>query len=101
MTSNTKPNSPANLTCAEFQEHLPDLFAAGGNGLPEDGDRRDHLKTCENCSALVRDLQYIADQASLLLQPTHEPSDNVWKRIQAEIDSERSQAATPPSQGIK
>jgi hypothetical protein len=101
MTSNSKPNAPADLTCAEFQEQLPDLFAAGGNGVPEDADLRDHLKTCENCSALVRDLQYIADQASLLLQPTHEPSDNVWKRIQAEMDSERSQAAQPPSQGPK
>ncbi len=99
MTNNPKSRSP--LTCAEFQEQLPDLFAAGGNGVPEDTDLREHLKTCENCSALVRDLQYIADQASLLLQPTHEPSDNVWKRIQAEMDSERSQAAPPPSQGPK
>jgi hypothetical protein len=95
MTSN-KPNSRAHLTCAEFQEQLPELFAAGGNGIPEDPDLREHLKTCENCAALVRDLQYIADQASLLLQPTHEPSDNVWKRIQAEMDSERTQADKPP-----
>lgn len=96
MTSTKKPNSHPELTCAEFQEQLPDLFAAGGNGVPEDPALLDHLRTCENCSALVRDLQYIADQASLLLQPTHEPSDNVWKKIQAEMDSERSQAIQPP-----
>jgi hypothetical protein len=101
MTS-SKPNSHAHLTCADFQEKLPDLFAAGGNGTSEDPDLLEHLKTCENCSALVRDLQYIADQASLLLQPTHEPSDNVWKRIQAEMDSERAQGAhAPPGQSLK
>ena len=62
------PNKPTReLTCADFQEQLPDLFAANGNGTPEDPDLKEHLKTCENCSALVRDLQYIADQASLLL----------------------------------
>ncbi|HMH15966.1 MAG TPA: hypothetical protein VK578_22900 [Edaphobacter sp.] len=99
MTSN-KPTRV--LTCADFQEQLPDLFAAGGNGVPEDPDLREHLKTCETCSALVRDLQYIADQASLLLQPTHEPSDNVWKRIQAEIDSEHTDSIYhPPTHGTK
>lgn len=89
MNSN-QPKSRSKITCAEFQEQLPDLFAAGGNGLPEDPDLREHLKNCENCAALMRDLQYIADQASLLLQPTHEPSDNVWKKIQAEMNSERA-----------
>ena len=91
MTSNhAKP--PATISCVEFQEQLPDLFASGGNGVPEDPALVEHLKTCENCSALVRDLQYIADQASLLLQPTLEPSDNVWKKIQEGLDSERTHA---------
>lgn len=95
MTSqNSNSKFPA-ISCAEFQEQLPDLFASGGNGVPEDPDLVEHLKTCENCSALVRDLQYIADQASLLLQPTLEPSDNVWKRIQEGIDSERVHAESP------
>ncbi len=93
MTSqNSNSKSPAHLSCVEFQEQLPDLFASGGNGVPEDPDLVEHLKTCENCSALVRDLQYIADQASLLLQPTLEPSDNVWKRIQEGMDSDRIHA---------
>ena len=86
------PNSPppATLSCAEFQEQLPDLFASGANGVPEDPALVVHLKTCDKCSALVRDLQYIADQASLLLQPTLEPSDNVWKKIQEGLDSDRA-----------
>jgi len=91
MTSQNSNSKPHDISCAEFQEQLPDLFASGGNGVPEDPDLIEHLKTCENCSALVRDLQYIADQASLLLQPTLEPSDNVWKKIQEGMDSERTQ----------
>jgi hypothetical protein len=87
-----KNSSPNPLSCAEFQEQLPDLFAAGG-GYIEDPDLLEHLKTCENCSALVRDLQYIADQAKQLLQPTHEPSDNVWKKIQEGLASDSSYAA--------
>jgi hypothetical protein len=87
-----KNSSPKPLSCAEFQEQLPDLFAAGG-GYIEDPDLREHLRTCENCSALVRDLQYIADQAKQLLQPTHEPSDNVWKKIQEGLASDSSYAA--------
>jgi len=83
------------LSCAEFQEQLPDLFAAGANGLIEDPSLLEHLKTCENCSALVRDLQYIADQAKQLLQPTHEPSDNVWKKIQEGLASDPSYAVEP------
>ena len=87
--SNSK--SPVTISCAEFQEQLPDLFASGSNGIPEDPSLVEHLKTCDNCSALVRDLQYIADQASLLLQPSEEPSDNVWRKIQEGLDSDRGQ----------
>lgn len=84
---NPKRSNP--LSCAEFQEQLPDLFAAGtSNGHISDPDLLDHLKTCQNCSALVRDLQYIADQAKQLLQPTHEPSDSVWKKIQEGLASD-------------
>jgi hypothetical protein len=96
MTSKNSNSKIPALSCAEFQEQLPDLFASGGNGVPEDPALVEHLKTCENCSALVRDLQYIADQASLLLQPTLEPSDNVWKKIQEGISSERTQEHRSP-----
>jgi len=81
------------LSCAEFQEQLPDFFAAGGADSIDDPALLEHLKTCENCSALVRDLQYIADQARQLLEPTHEPSDNVWKKIQEGLASDPSYAA--------
>jgi hypothetical protein len=98
MTSSSNNHTPRTMSCAEFQDQLPDLFAAGNNGVPEDADLLEHLKTCENCAALVRDLQYIADQASLLLQPTEEPSDNVWKKIQEGMESEREQDMSQRSQ---
>jgi hypothetical protein len=98
MTSqNSNSKAPASISCAEFQEQLPDLFASGNNGISEDPLLVDHLKTCDNCSALVRDLQYIADQASLLLQPTLEPSENVWKKIQEGLETEREQDQKHPS----
>jgi hypothetical protein len=73
-----------NMTCAEFQDQLPELFESHSDLSAEE-----HLKTCENCSALVRDLEYIAQQAKLLL-PIHDPSPGVWDKIDAAIQREPS-----------
>ena len=56
------------MTCDEFQQQLPELFESG-----MDQDKHPHLQTCDNCAALVRDLNYIAQQAKLLL-PIQDPS---------------------------
>jgi hypothetical protein len=64
------------MDCAQFQQRLPELFESG-----EDLSADSHLLNCENCRALVRDLQYIAQQAKLLL-PIHDPSPHVWDNIQ-------------------
>lgn len=94
MTQNNKPGAPSPMSCAEFQEQLPDLFANQNSGIPESSALHEHLETCENCSALVRDLQYIAEQASLLLQPVEEePSDSVWEKIQESLVTERAHGA--------
>ena len=91
MTQETKP-----ISCAEFQEHLPELFATA-NGNVEDPILKAHLDTCDNCSALVRDLQYIADQARMLLEPAEEePSDDVWSNIRRKLDSEPIDGPTTP-----
>lgn len=68
------------MNCADFQNKLPELFESGA-----DLSKEDHLKSCENCSALVRDLEYIASQAKLLL-PIHDPSPAVWQNIQTALD---------------
>jgi len=78
----TPNNDTAPLSCAEFQERLPDLFAATPDGSTDDPALLAHLNSCDNCSALVRDLQYIADQARQLLVPEEEPSESVWSKIQ-------------------
>ena len=62
--------------CDEFQRQLPELFDSDRDLLAHA-----HLQTCENCSLLVRDLEYIAAQAKLLL-PIHDPSPAVWDNIQ-------------------
>jgi hypothetical protein len=67
------------MTCAQFQETLPELFEAQA-----DLNAQEHIKSCENCAALVRDLEYIASQAKLLL-PMHDPSPAVWDNIQQAI----------------
>ncbi|MGC2618835.1 MAG: hypothetical protein WA414_07305 [Acidobacteriaceae bacterium] len=77
------------MTCSEFQETIPDLFEAHA-----DLSAQEHIKSCENCAALVRDLEYIASQAKLLL-PMHDPSPAVWNNIQQAI---RHTPGEPPAQ---
>jgi hypothetical protein len=76
------------MTCSEFQETIPDLFEAHA-----DLNAQEHIKSCENCAALVRDLEYIASQAKLLL-PMHDPSPAVWNNIQQAI---RHTPGEPPA----
>lgn len=80
------------MTCAEFQECLPDLFESG-----KDLTNEEHLKTCETCAALVRDLQYIAQQAKLLL-PLRDPSPAVWENIQSAIERDGNHPAKKPNE---
>ncbi len=90
-----KPNGTASISCVDFQEQLPDLFA-NSNGNTDDPALKAHLDTCENCSALVRDLKYIADQARMLLEPAEEePSDAVWRGLQIKLDAERGDTSLP------
>jgi hypothetical protein len=84
MTTSEQP-------CADFQEQLPDLFESGANL-----SQQDHLKTCEQCSALVRDLEYIAQQAKLLL-PIHDPSPAVWENIQTSLSSDKQNSGQRPT----
>lgn len=76
------PFGNTTMTCAEFQEKLPELFESNVD-LNDDP----HLKECETCAALVRDLQYIAAQAKMLL-PIHAPSPAVWDSIQSALRKE-------------
>lgn len=70
------------MNCKQFQEVLPQIIESGG-----DAEQEAHLKSCKECSELVRDLRYIAEQARLLL-PMHDPNPRVWKNIQQSLARE-------------
>jgi hypothetical protein len=76
------------IDCAEFQEQLPELFANAKEGrLSDDPVYAKHLSTCPTCAALVRDLEYIAEQARMLLDPGSDvdPPEEVWTNIQTAL----------------
>lgn len=79
MSNNRVRQDGKSMDCAEFQEKLPELFESGAKVSQDE-----HVLGCENCAALVRDLEYIASQAKLLL-PIHDPSPGVWDGIQQAI----------------
>jgi hypothetical protein len=90
--SNTRDQQDGKpMNCAEFQDKLPELFESGVNVSHDE-----HLLGCENCAALVRDLEYIASQAKLLL-PIHDPSPGVWDNIRSAIRSETNHKEPVPS----
>jgi hypothetical protein len=68
------------MNCQQFQEVLPYIIESGGNQ-----EALKHLETCPSCAELVRDLQYIAQQAKLLL-PMHDPSPRVWEGIEQSLN---------------
>ena len=71
-----------NLSCHQFQTQLADLIGSG-----EDVSSHPHLLTCDNCRALLADLQTIADAAKqlLLVDP---PKEDLWERIELAIKRE-------------
>ena len=75
------------MTPAEFEQHLPDLFLAGGK-VSEDPRLARFLAANPDCAALVRDLETIAETAKSLFEPTHEPSDAVWSNIASKLKEE-------------
>ena len=76
---------PKNMTCQEFQAHLPELIGSGENVA-----NHPHLKDCELCRALLADLETIAEAARQLL-PIAEPPDELWKQIESAIHREEAE----------
>ena len=81
MMNEATGNADCSPDCAEFQERLPSLFETG-----TDFAKENHLTGCENCAELVRDLEYIAQQAKLLM-PIHDPSPAVWENIRTAMET--------------
>ena len=72
----------ARLSCAEFQAQLAELISSGEMTVNDP-----HLQSCENCSALLRDLETIAEAARQLF-PIEEPPDELWQHIETAIGHE-------------
>jgi hypothetical protein len=82
MTENRK-----DMSCEEFQSHLPELIGAG-----VDVSGHPHVLGCELCRALLTDLETIAAAARELF-PVEDPSDRVWEQIQSAIQEEEGKAS--------
>jgi hypothetical protein len=75
---------PRNMSCAEFQELLPELINSG-----EEINAHPHMQSCARCRALLVDLKTIAESARQLF-PIVEPPDDLWKQIESAIKEEES-----------
>jgi predicted anti-sigma-YlaC factor YlaD len=76
----------SNLSCAEFQAQLPELIGSGTR-IAE----HEHLRTCDNCRALLADLETIAEAARQLF-PVVEPPDDLWEQIETAMRNEGATA---------
>jgi predicted anti-sigma-YlaC factor YlaD len=72
------------LSCAAFQAQLPELIASG-----ESIADHPHLRECDNCRALLADLEIIAEAARQLF-PVVEPPDALWQQIESAIENEEA-----------
>jgi hypothetical protein len=78
--------------CAEFQASMAERIGEG-----EDLWSNPHMATCERCTALVRELEAIAEAARQLMPIDADPDDDLWSKIESrlvleESDSEDSEA---------
>ncbi len=74
--------APPAMSCAEFQDRLPELVGSGQSIAIHP-----HYRSCELCRALIVDLETIAEAARQLL-PIAEPPDELWEHIELAIKEE-------------
>ena len=84
-----------NMTAAQFEDYLPDLFASGDGKVSQDPRFATFLAKNPDCAALVNDLETIAEHARSLFEPTEEPADSVWSNIASKLKSETQDLDEP------
>ncbi len=84
-----------NMTPAEFEARLPDLFVTGRGKISKDPRFANFLKSNPDCAALVSDLETIAEHAASLFGPPQEPSDAVWSNIASKLKDDATLLAEP------
>ena len=77
------------MTVAQFEERLPDLFASGNGKVSEDSRFANFLAANPDCLALVKDLETIAAHAKSLFEPIGDPSDSVWANIASKLNEDQ------------
>lgn len=70
------------MTCAEFQEVLPEILEGSGTA-----EQQAHLQLCSTCSDLVSDIHLISQQSGQL-RAVEEPSPRVWNSIEIVLRQE-------------
>jgi hypothetical protein len=70
------------LDCAAFQAQLAELIGTG-----VDISTHPHIQTCDQCRALLADLETIAEAARQLLPPV-EPPEELWEHIESALKDE-------------
>ena len=83
-----------NMTPAEFEARLPDLFATGEGKVSGDPRFTKFLAANPDCAALVSDLETIAAHAKSLFAPLDEPSDSVWDNIATKLKDQPQERET-------
>jgi hypothetical protein len=73
-----------NISCAAFQNQLPELIGSGYKVSDHP-----HLQNCNLCRALLSELEIIAAAARELF-PIAEPPDKIWHKLQMAIESENA-----------
>jgi hypothetical protein len=78
------------MTAAEFEEHLPELFASADGKVSTDPRVANFLAANPDAAGLVSDLEAIAEAARSLFEPEAEtePSDSVWSNIASKLASD-------------
>jgi hypothetical protein len=81
------------MSCEQFQARLPELIGSG-----QKLDAHPHLQSCPRCSALLADLETIAEAARQLF-PVAEPPDDLWLQIESALQQEEASAQRDPGGG--
>jgi len=74
---------PDSMSCQQFQSQLPEIIGSGRIAA-----EHPHLRHCELCTALLADLETIAEAARQLL-PVVDPPEKLWEQIESAIKNER------------